>query len=84
MRMPSTVSRRFLDAPISRDEVSKAVNLMFSGKAPGSDAIPAEIYKNGGPTLIANLTELFQSMWEQETLHREFRDAKIVHIYKRK
>ncbi|BHF78566.1 hypothetical protein SprV_0602167900 [Sparganum proliferum] len=34
-------------------------------KAPRSDAIPAEVYKHGGPQLTDNLTENFQEMWSQ-------------------
>ena len=57
---------------------------MSRGKAPGSDAIPAEVFKSGDPTLLTKLTELFQSIWESETLPQEFKDATIVHIFKRK
>ena len=34
----------------------KAIKLLSSGKAPGSDAIPAEIYKAGGPPVAEKLT----------------------------
>ncbi|KAL8566092.1 hypothetical protein ACOMHN_045266 [Nucella lapillus] len=57
---------------------------MTTGKAPGPDAIPAEVYKTGGETIRNQLTSLFQSMWKQEHLPQEFRDATTVHIYKRK
>ncbi|KAL9961518.1 hypothetical protein ACROYT_G030473 [Oculina patagonica] len=57
---------------------------MTTGKAPGPDAIPAEVYKTGGETIRSQLTSLFQSMWYQMQLPQEFRDATIVHIYKRK
>eukprot|EP00745_Piridium_sociabile_P031933 TRINITY_DN5319_c0_g1_i4.p3 TRINITY_DN5319_c0_g1~~TRINITY_DN5319_c0_g1_i4.p3 ORF type:complete len:137 (-),score=26.18 TRINITY_DN5319_c0_g1_i4:1548-1958(-) len=57
---------------------------MSTGKAPGPDAIPAEVYKTGGPALLGQLTNLFQSMWNKGQLPQEFRDATIVHIYKRK
>ena len=57
---------------------------MTSGKAPGSDAIPAELYKMGGETIRSQLTSLFQSTWNQVHLPQELKDATIVHIYKRK
>ena len=57
---------------------------MSIGKAPGSDVIPAEVFKAGGTLLIRKLTDLFQFHWEKKTLPQEFRDATIVHIYKRK
>ena len=34
----------------------KAIKLLSSGKAPGSDAVPAEIYKAGGPPAAEKLT----------------------------
>lgn len=33
------------DAPITEDKVRKAIKLMKSGKAPGSDGFPVEYYK---------------------------------------
>ena len=57
---------------------------MTSGKAPGPDAIPAELYKMGGETIRSQLTSLFQTTWNQVHLPQELKDATIVHIYKRK
>ena len=37
-------------------ETVKAIKLMSSGKAPGSDAIPVEIYKAGGPLVAEKLS----------------------------
>ena len=55
-----------------------------AGKVPGQDAILAEVYKTGSPTLLNQLTSLYQSMWEKKQLPQKFRDATIAHIYKRK
>ena len=52
--------------------------------SPGSDAIPAEIYKAGGQPMAEKLTELFHCMWRKEARPQEFKDASIIHIYKRK
>ncbi|BHF71672.1 hypothetical protein SprV_0401473200 [Sparganum proliferum] len=65
-------------------ETIKAVQQLFSGKALGSDATPAEIYKHRGPKLMDNLTALFQEMWRQVEVPQDFKDATIVHLYKRK
>nr|VZH92756.1 unnamed protein product [Spirometra erinaceieuropaei] len=62
----------------------RAVQQLSSGKAPGSDAIPAEVYKHGGPQLTDHLTALFQEMWRQGEIPQDFKDATIVHLYKRK
>ena len=65
-------------------ETVKAINLLSSGKFPGSDAIPAEIYKVGGPPGAKKLTELFHIMWRKEAIPQEFKDATIIHLFKRK
>ena len=62
----------------------KAIKPLSSGKAPGSDAIPAEIYKAGGPPVAGKLTELFHIMWRKEAIPQEFNDATIIHLFKRK
>ena len=62
----------------------KAITLLSSGKAPGSDAIPAEISKPGGQPMAEKLTELFHCMWRKEAIPQEFKDASIIHLYKRK
>ena len=73
-----------LDVPPCEHEVAKAIEQMSSGKAPGPDTIPAEVFTSGGPSPLRKLTALFQSSDESETLPQEFKDATIIHIYKRK
>ena len=70
-----------LDAPLQHDEVKKAITQLSGGKAPGSDAIPAEVYKAGGPALTEKLNQAFLA---QGAIPQEFKDASIVHLYKRK
>ncbi|XP_076044760.1 uncharacterized protein LOC143027364 [Oratosquilla oratoria] len=83
-RLPQVPTNNDLDDPPSEDEICQAIKQMSTGKAPGSDAIPAEVYKSGEPVIVSQLTSLYQSMWNKEQLLQEFRDATIVHIYKRK
>ena len=45
----------------------KAIKPLSSGKAPGSDAIPAESYKAGDPPVAEKLTELFHIMWKKRS-----------------
>jgi hypothetical protein len=49
-------------------ETHKAIKLLSSGKAPGADSIPAEIYKAGGPKMVKKLTDLFCVMWRQKRI----------------
>ena len=62
-----------LDELPTVSETVKAIKLLSSDKAPGSDAIPAEIYK-----------ELFHIMWRKKAIPQEFKDATIIHLFKRK
>nr|VZI21865.1 unnamed protein product [Spirometra erinaceieuropaei] len=83
-RLPQVESNVDLDLPPSLQETIRAVQQLSSGKAPRSDAIPTEVYKHGGPLLMDHLTALFQKMWRQGEVPQDFKDATIVHLYKRK
>ncbi|BHF78925.1 hypothetical protein SprV_0602204200 [Sparganum proliferum] len=50
-RLPQVGTNAKLELPPFLHETIRAVQQLFSGKAPGSDAIPVEIYKHGGPQL---------------------------------
>ena len=54
------------------------------GKVPGSDVIPGKLYILSGLNLIYRLSELFKSAWTSEAVPQKFKDATIVHLYKRK
>nr|VZI38633.1 unnamed protein product [Spirometra erinaceieuropaei] len=83
-RLPPVETNADLDLPPSLQETIRAVQQLSSGKAPGSDAIPAEVYKHGGPQPMDHLTALFQEMWRQGEVPQDFKDATILHLYKRK
>ncbi|BHF69188.1 hypothetical protein SprV_0301223100 [Sparganum proliferum] len=83
-RLPQVETNEDLDFPPSLQETLRAEQQLSSGKAPGSDAIPAEVYKHGGPQLMDQLPALFQEMWRQGEVPQDFKDATIVHLYKRK
>ena len=44
-----------------------SLKLLSSGKAPGSDAIPAEIYKAGGPPVAEKLTRVISHYVEKRS-----------------
>nr|VZI00951.1 unnamed protein product [Spirometra erinaceieuropaei] len=83
-RLPQVETNADLVLPPFLQETIRAVQQLSSGKAPGSDAILAEVYKHGGPQLMDHLTALFQEMWRQGEVPQDFKDATIVHLYKRK
>ena len=72
--------------PLTPRETVKAISQLSSGKTPGNKTIPAaEVYKSGGPVYITQkLVDIFQSMWAQGAISQDFKDASIVHLYKRK
>nr|VZI07637.1 unnamed protein product [Spirometra erinaceieuropaei] len=70
-RLPQVETNADLDLPPSLQETIRVVQQLSSGKAPVSDAIPAEVYKHG-------------EMWRQGEVLQDFKDATIVHLYKRK
>ena len=71
-------------ANIDCGDGKETIEQLFCGKAPGPDAIPAEVYASGGPSMLMTLTKLFQSMWNAEQIPQKLKDANLVHIYKRK
>ena len=83
-RLPQIECNVLLDEFPTVTETRKAVKQLSSGKAPGADAIPAEVYKAGGLPMAEKLTELFHCMWRKEAIPQEFKDASIIHLYKRK
>ena len=83
-RLPQVECNLLLDEFPTISETVKAIKLLSSGKAPGSDAIPAEIYKAGGTPVAKKMTELFHIMWGKEAIPQEFKDVSIIHLFKRK
>ena len=83
-RLSQIESNVLLDEFPTVTETRKAIQHLSSGKAPGTDAIPAEVYKAGGLPIAEKLTELFQCMWRKEAIPQDFKDASIIHLYKRK
>ena len=82
-RLPQVETNTDLDRPPSEEEVKKAINQLSTGKAPGADAIPVELYKHGGDTLLQKLTDLFSRMWDDEVIPQQLKDASIIHLYKK-
>nr|VZI12195.1 unnamed protein product [Spirometra erinaceieuropaei] len=78
--LPQVETNADLDLPPTFRETIRSVQQLSRGKAPGLDAIPAKVYKNGGPRLMDHLTALFQEMWRQGEVLQDFKAASIVHL----
>ena len=83
-RLPQIECIVLIDEFPTVTEKRKAIQHLSSGKAPGTDAIPAEVCKAGGLPMAEKLTELFQCMWRKEAIPQDFKDASIIHLYKQK
>ena len=79
---PRTVNEQLDDLP-TEEEVTKAIDELQSGKAAGSDGIPPEVFKAGGPALVKSLTEFLCHCWDDGELPQDLKDARIVHLCKR-
>ncbi|XP_047498459.1 uncharacterized protein LOC125045298 [Penaeus chinensis] len=73
-----------LDALPTKEELSKAISNLSSGKAPGIDSNPAEVLKSGKPALLQPLHTLLCKCWEKGYIPQDMRDANIVTLYKNK
>ena len=66
-RLPQVECNPLLDEFPTLSETVKAIKLLSSGKAPGSDAILAEIYKAGGPPVAEKMTVI--SLYVEKRSH---------------
>ena len=73
-----------LTAPINEAETDRALNCMKSGKAVGSDEIPAEVWKCLGWFGVVTLCKLFNSIIITDTIPSAWRDSVLVPIFKEK
>ena len=73
-----------LDAVPTFEEIWKAIHLLNNSKAPDADSIPAEVYKESGTAVTEKLHQLFQLIWQHDTVPQDFKDASIIYLYKHK
>ena len=68
-----------LDVPPSVEELSKAINPLACGKAPGKDGIPPEFTKAGKQTaLLHHLHKLLLQCWEEGTVPQDKHNSNII------
>ena len=73
-----------LDEVPSIEELSKEIDRLPSGKAPGKDGIPAEVIKSNKSTLLVPLHKLLTQSWKECSVPQDMRDATIITLYKNK
>lgn len=57
------------------EEVQKFIKQMNSGKLPGNDRMPAEVFKLEGSKSASYLYEVIEDIWEMEKIFQDFKDA---------
>ena len=82
--IPQRITSAELDGMPTLDEVRKCVGNLKNGKSPGTDGLPAELFKYGGDALNLRLHELLCHVWEYEEVPTEWKESLIVAIYKNK
>jgi len=60
-----------------------AIEKLKGHKSPGSDQIPAELYKAGGRIFCVEIHKLIVSIWNKEEMLEEWKESIIVPIYKK-
>ncbi|XP_038062349.1 uncharacterized protein LOC119732818 [Patiria miniata] len=73
-----------LDTDPTQEELSKAIDSLACGKAPGADGITPDIIQLGKPTLLPHLHDFLCLCWNEGAVPQDMRDAKIVTLYKNK
>ena len=72
-----------LDAPITQDEVRKAIRNLKSGKATGLDNILAEILKSGEEAVTPFLTTLFNKLYDSGLFPEDWTRSVIIPLLKK-
>ena len=73
-----------LDAEPTVDKLSKVIDGLAAGKAPGSDSIPPDFIKHCKTTLLHPLHKVLSQSWREGAVPQDMRDAKIITLYKNK
>ena len=74
-----------LDDPPTIEKLSKAIDSLASGKAPGNDGIQPEVIKASKDTsLLEHLHELLLQCWEEGSVPQDMREANSITLYQNK
>ena len=73
-----------LDSEPLVEELSKAIDSLASGNAPGIDGIPPDLIKHCKTTLLLPLHEVLCLCWQEGVVQQDMRDSKSITLYKNK
>jgi hypothetical protein len=77
------VKNEILDSEFTYSELNLAINSLSSKKAPGSDGIVNEVWKNLNDRHRLTLLDCINDVWRQETLPDNWSEIIVVPIYKK-
>ena len=69
------ISREQCEAPITKDEVTKAVKEMENNKTPGPDGIPKEFYTHFWNLPIEHMTDIYNEKFDNGTMTETKQEA---------
>ena len=69
--------------PITKKEVQRSISAMKNRKAPGADAISAEVLKAGGDEMTKFLLMLFNKVWREENPPLEWSKMIVTSVRKK-
>ncbi len=78
----SKLSINELDKPITESEISNAIRLLKTKKAPGFDRVRNEMLKNGINSLMSSLVKLFNFIIQKRTFPKNWSIGMITPIFK--
>jgi len=67
----------------SLEEVREAISSLKNNKSTGTDNLPAEIFKHGGPILLEHMHSLICKIWIDERMPDEWRMCTITPVHKK-
>ena len=69
--------------PITKEEVQRSISVMKIRKAPGANAISAEVLKAGGDEMTKFLLMLFNKVWREENPPVEWSKMIVTPVHKK-
>jgi hypothetical protein len=81
--MPVLPTEEWLDHPPYLLELDNALSTLCDNKAPGIDQLPGEVFKHGGRKLEETLHKLICKIWETGDVPQEWKNAKMITIFKK-
>ena len=72
------------NTPPTFAEMLPAINSLKNSRSLGTDGILGEVLKNGGTALHHKVHQLILSIWEAIDLPQQWKNARIISVYKRK